>query len=166
MLKQPRSSEYSADAESMRTAFRSHGKGRTRQEFKDDADINLLLKRFGVTGKMPAPLKAPQYGDFTQVDDFESAMNALLDARDRFDALPASIRDEFDNDPQEFLDFVQDPENEDEAREMGLIPKKEGDKTPPTGATKAQEGASAPPDGQKQDPEGSSKGARPKSPEK
>lgn len=104
----------------------------TRQEFKEDSDINVLLKRFGVTGKMPAPLKPPEYGDFSAVTDFETAMLALKDAEQHFERVPAELRDRFDNDPHEFLEFVQDDENYTEAAELGLVPKKkEPEPAPP-----------------------------------
>ena len=37
--------------------------------------------------------------------------------------LPSKIRKKFENDPKVFLDFVCNPENVDELRTMGLLPK-------------------------------------------
>lgn len=92
----------------------------TQQQFKDDADINVLLERFKVTGMMPQGVRVPSYGDFTGVSDYRTAMNAVLTAQQSFMELPANVRARFGNDPQQFLEFVADPSNLDEARKLGL----------------------------------------------
>lgn len=97
----------------------------TRQEFKEESDINFMLKRFGVAAKMPRPLTPPEWGDFTAVNDFEDAMHQLTEAQQNFMTLPAELRDRFDNDPHDFLEFVQDDQNYDEAAELGLVPRPE-----------------------------------------
>lgn len=100
-------------------------KGRTQQSFAADADINTLIERFGVGGPMPQGVRMPVFADFSQVDDFESAMSAVVDARESFDAMPAKVRARFHNDPQEFLEFCSDRDNLDEARKLGLVPAEE-----------------------------------------
>lgn len=92
----------------------------TVQSQKDEADINVLVKRFGVTGHLPQSVRAPSFGDFTGVNDFQSAMNAIREAQESFDAMPADVRARFHNDPQEFVEFCSDEENIDEMRKMGL----------------------------------------------
>ena len=82
-----------------------------QQSFKDDADINVLLERFKVTGMMPQGIVLPQYGDFTGVTDYQSAANALLRANDEFMKLPANLRARFENSPQKFLEFCSVKEN-------------------------------------------------------
>ena len=47
-------------------------------------------------------------------------MQIVATANSMFQDLPSSIRNQFQNDPGQFLDFVQDPENLEEMREMGL----------------------------------------------
>ena len=44
-------------------------------------------------------------------------------AQDMFESLPADIRTKFGNDPGRFLDFVEDPQNEEELIELGLKPR-------------------------------------------
>lgn len=92
-----------------------------QQQFKDEADINVILERFGRTGELIAPVRVPQYGDFSQVNDFHTAMNAVRAAQEGFDAMPASIRARFNNDAGRFVDFVMDDSNRDEAIKLGLI---------------------------------------------
>lgn len=91
-----------------------------QQQFKDDADINVLLERFKVTGVIPQGVRIPTYGDFTGVTDYQSAANAMLKAEQSFMALDAKVRSQFENSPQKFLEFCSDPKNIDKLREMGL----------------------------------------------
>lgn len=91
-----------------------------QEQFKDDADINVLLERFKVTGQMPEGVRVPQYGDFTGVSDYRSAMDVVLRAQDAFMQIPAEIRARFGNDPQQFLEFCSDDKNAEELRRLGL----------------------------------------------
>jgi len=101
----------------------------TKQSMKDECDINFLVKRYEAAGQIPAPLRVPQYGDFLEVKDFTSAMQAVVEARESFMAMPAELRARFHNDPQELLEFVAVPENAAEAVKIGLavppVPPKE-----------------------------------------
>jgi phage internal scaffolding protein len=47
--------------------------------------------------------------------------NNLIEAQNAFKTLPASIRAEFNNDPAQVIDFLNDPANRDKAIEIGLI---------------------------------------------
>lgn len=93
----------------------------TKQEMRDECDINVIVARFGLTGRMPQSVRLPSYGDFTGVLDFRSALEAVRSAESSFMELPAKVRERFANDPQRFLEFCQDPANTDEARRLGLL---------------------------------------------
>ena len=95
-----------------------------QQQFRDEADINTIMERFGRTGELVAPVRLPQYGDFTGVTDYHSAMNAVVEAQASFDSLPANIRARFQNDPAQFVEFCLDDKNRDEAVRLGLVPGK------------------------------------------
>lgn len=97
---------------------------RAVQSFKDEADINVLVRRIGLTGEMPPPRPGAQYGDFSEVVDFSSAMQAVASAKSAFMELPARVRAQFDNSPAQLLSFVHsdDPRDIEDAVEMGLIP--------------------------------------------
>lgn len=92
-----------------------------QQSFKDDADINVLLERFKVTGVMPQGVRVPTYGDFSGVQDYRSAMEAIRRAENAFMDMPAHVRSRFQNDPQKFMEFFSDPKNRDEAVKLGLV---------------------------------------------
>lgn len=90
------------------------------QSEKESSDINVIVKRFGLTGAMPPNPRVPHYGDFEGVDDFQSAMEAVRRAQEDFLALPPDLRSRFGNDPQGLLEFVENPDNYEEAVKLGL----------------------------------------------
>jgi phage internal scaffolding protein len=94
-----------------------------QQNFKEECDINNIVRNFGLTGELPGKPISPQYGDFTGVLDYHSAVNAVLAAQDQFMELPAQMRSRFDNDPAKLIDFLQNEENREEAIKLGLIDK-------------------------------------------
>lgn len=94
---------------------------RTQQSFRDECDINVLVQRFGLSGELPTGVRMPTYGDYTEVSDFKSAMDAIAHANEAFDAMPANVRARFNNDPAAFVDFCSDVANRDEAVKLGLV---------------------------------------------
>ncbi len=92
------------------------------QSAKDDADINVMMKRFGITGQIPQVPVPPTPKDFESVFDFQSAMNVILAGQKSFMALNADVRARFNNDPARFLEFIK-PENAEELVRMGLAVK-------------------------------------------
>lgn len=94
----------------------------TIQSQRDEADINKIVRDFGVTGRLPASARVPEYGDFTGISDYRSAVEAVRAAEDSFMELPSAVRSEFQNDPGAFADFCLDPSNLPKLREWGLAP--------------------------------------------
>jgi len=91
--------------------------GRTKQAFKDDADINKLLQRAQKTGTMSHLQKYETvYADFSGVD-WEETQNTLARGRQVFSELPSEVRNEFQNSPGKFFEFVNDPANNDKLAE-------------------------------------------------
>jgi len=97
----------------------------TQQQFAGDANINNILKKYHKTGVLPVKGNKPLYGDFTGLLDYQEAQNIVAGANQAFQALPATIRRRFHNDPAQFVAFVGDEENRHEAEKLGLVPKKE-----------------------------------------
>ncbi len=94
----------------------------TQQHFKDECDINLIIKRYTRSDiALMAAMSNMQYGDYSTPVDFHEAMNIVLRAQEQFEALPSSIRDKFDNDPAKMLDFVSKKENIEESVKLGLL---------------------------------------------
>lgn len=111
---------YDADAVSRETGLSCPDDSLAIQSAAEDADINTIVRRFGLTGELPNDIKMPQSGDFAGVGDFQSAMNIVRAAQEEFMRVPAEIRARFQHDPQLFSDFFNDPANQDEAIRLGL----------------------------------------------
>mgnify|MGYP002599037608 CR=1 FL=1 len=96
----------------------------TQQHFKDECDVNNILRKYESTGLVTHVANGtPSYGDFSSVLEFQQAQNILIEAQDAFDALPASLRKRFDNDPAVMLEFIENPDNREEAEKLGLLNK-------------------------------------------
>lgn len=107
---------------------KSHPEGisLTEQSHKDDVDLNLMLNRMGVKdgSRIPADISVTDpryYGEVEDYMDLRTALDRTREAQERFNQLPAKIKNRFDNDPAKLWDFVQNPKNDDEAVEMGLL---------------------------------------------
>jgi len=116
--------------------------GRTKQAMADDCDVNKIMARFAKTGILTHVAKYEgRYGDFTEALPYHEAISLVKEADAMFMSLPSKIRTKFKNDPGAFLEFTQDPENEGEMREMGLLPA-----LPPEQEPKVAHGAPAAPE--------------------
>ena len=104
-----------------RLKFVSLGSSLTKQSFKDECDVNWIMKRFKRTGQLPQTDSKPFYGDFCSVGDYHTAMTKIVDSNAAFDRLDAKIRARFRNDPVELLAFVEDPANLQEAIEVRYL---------------------------------------------
>lgn len=93
----------------------------TKQSFKDECDINNIIKKFNATGQLPdLIMKNPLYGDFSNVPNYQEACEIVSRAESSFSMLDAKLRKRFQNDPAQFLDFINDPENLEESYDLGL----------------------------------------------
>lgn len=99
----------------------------TQQHFKDHCDINSIIARYDKTGLIEHVNRARAfYGDFTEVNEYQDAINLVQKGKESFMELPAEIRSRFNHDPGQFLEFVSNPKNIDEMVRLGLAnpPKK------------------------------------------
>lgn len=100
----------------------SNPQGRTKQSFKDECDINNIVKKFNKTGQLPEMIKQnPQYGDYSSGMDYQEACNLVIKADQQFQALPARVRERFNNDAKQFLIFATNPQNGLEMAKMDLL---------------------------------------------
>lgn len=99
------------------------GKG-AKQQFKNECNINNILKKYRETGIPPQVTDAARhYGDFATVTDYQTAVNSVMSAEAAFAALPSNVRKRFDNSPEALIGFVSDANNLDEAIALGLVAK-------------------------------------------
>lgn len=125
----------------------------TKQSFKDECDVNNIMKKFEKTGLLDhVNNHKGDYGNYIGYEDYQTSLNRIASAQDAFNTIPASIRARFDNSPLEFLRFAQNPENFDKMVEMGLANQPEeprGEDQPATGVVSPSEpkGAEGAPEG-------------------
>lgn len=114
----------------------------TKQSFKDECNINNIMAKFQKTGMINHYANhAPQYLDIPAID-YHEAQNIIATANSMFEELPSSARAKFENNPERFLEFVQNPANIEECRKLGLAPylsDKEPDKPKPKRASAPSE---------------------------
>ncbi len=91
------------------------------QSAEEESNINTIVRRFGLTGELPSDVAIPRSGDFTGAPDFHTAMNLVRQAQEEFLRVPAHIRARFGNDPGNFIAFVEDDSNREEAARLGLL---------------------------------------------
>jgi phage internal scaffolding protein len=113
---------YDRDAVSSSTGLACQDLSLTVQADAKDADINEIVRRFGLTGELPTGVAIPQYGDFLGVYDYQTALNEIKRAESAFMAFPAHVRERFGHDVAEFLDWGLNPENAVEAQSLGINP--------------------------------------------
>lgn len=119
--------------------------GRTVQSMKDECDINRIMERHRVTGMVTHMAKGePVYGDFSNLGSYQDALNTMIRAEEAFMTLDAHVRRKFANDPQELIDWLDNPANDEEAIQLGL-------KVAPEQAPSGLDGAA--PGSQEEEPE-------------
>lgn len=105
----------------------SDEKVRTKQSFRKEADINFIMAKALKTGNLADPLVLQSrqviFGDFASRPDFLQSQNRIAVFTSAFEGLPAKTRERFGNDPSRLIEFVRDPENQEEAIRLGLRPK-------------------------------------------
>lgn len=94
---------------------------RTVQSYKDECNINTIMRRYLQTGLVPSARGRPTYDDYSTVGDFQSAQETLQRSKELFGSLPSHLRDRFNNSPLEMLGFVHDEKNREEAQKLGLL---------------------------------------------
>lgn len=94
-----------------------------QQHMKDECDINNIMAKYQKTGLITHVAKHQgNYDDFTVMPDFKTAMDTMAAANEMFLEIPAALREKFDHDAGQFVEFATDPNNYDEMVELGLVP--------------------------------------------
>lgn len=92
------------------------GKSMTKQNHKDECDVNQILAKFQRTGAMTHVRE--RSGEYMDVDPvtYKEAMDIAAAAQTMFADLPSALRDYFGNDPEAFLEYTQNPQNADSVK--------------------------------------------------
>lgn len=85
---------------------------RAKQSFKDDCNINLIVKRHAQTGMWDHLANTtPTYGDNSAAVDLQVAFQSVKDAEEAFKQLPAAVRAVVNHDPVRFLEALSDEDD-------------------------------------------------------
>lgn len=110
----------SAYSKKARVQTVNKGKSMTKQSFKDEVNINKIIKKYNKTQILQmAENFEGQYGEFDS-KDFADAMNVVAKANTLFEQVPSEIRAKFRNDPGAFIDYATDEKNRDQLVSWGL----------------------------------------------
>ena len=138
-------------AERRRVQTHPIGDSLAKQSFQKECDINNIMRKFEKTGQIPhLNTHTGGYGHYIGFEDYHTSLNKILAADEAFASLPAHVRTKFQNDPAQFLEFAQNPQNLPQMREMGLAlegpPEPLQDKTPAEGGTPSTKDGGPPAD--------------------
>nr|QJB20248.1 MAG: internal scaffolding protein [Microvirus sp.] len=94
----------------------------TQQHFRDECDVNTIMLKYGASRLLEHYGQFQgNYGDFTEVQDYQTSLNEVIKAEEMFMSLPSQLRSRFENDPSQFLSFVSDEANRSEMQSLGLL---------------------------------------------
>lgn len=100
---------------------------KTQQKFENESNINTIMSKYNnnvdilnASLRIQGATRQPQYGDFTNIPDFMTANQMIIDANNAFSQLPAKLREKFANDPSKLISWLENPMNNDEAIKLGL----------------------------------------------
>ncbi len=97
------------------------------QSEKESSNINVIMSRYARTGVMPVVSRQAMYGEIDSLD-FKDALDVVRAGEHAFSQLSSKVRRRFNNDPAEYLSFLEDPNNLAEAEFLGITVKKSVDK--------------------------------------
>jgi phage internal scaffolding protein len=116
---------------------------------KSLTDVKMLLEPAIKRGLLRHATQFEGEMDDLPAQDYQDAMFKVAEANSMFEQLPAKIRNQFENNTANFLEFVQNPENATQLQEMGLLKGNDGklrDGTPSGAPTSTDMNANGIPD--------------------
>ncbi len=113
------------DARQRVFAYEEGMPSKTKQEFKDESDVNVIVDMYTRGAPLPVQITPGQFLDVSELGDYRTALDTIMEAEEVFKKMPKAVKDAVGNSVAGFLDFVNDPENTDQLVDLGLIPKDE-----------------------------------------
>jgi len=99
----------------------TEGVSLTRQEMKRETDINEIVNAYLKKGYISSiNPKEPAFGD-APIIDYKTALDAVITADEKFQSLPAKLREFYRNDPQAFIDDLDSETPSDVLYEAGVL---------------------------------------------
>lgn len=106
----------------------------TQQQFKDECDINNILRRYAEYGTCDHMMrKEGRYVDCSDITakTFQEHLDFMLDFEEHFDSLPEKVREYFDDDPTMLMEYLADGRNYDKLSELGVLKRKDKEASEP-----------------------------------
>lgn len=101
---------------------------RTKQSFRDGTKVDQILKQYATRGVNPNDVGLFQshvIGNMNfgvQPDtDYQQQLNRVIEMKQKFLRLPATVRDKFLNDPARMISWLANPKNIPDAIKLGLL---------------------------------------------
>lgn len=93
----------------------------TDESMARDTDVNYIMEKY-MKGEHVQFINEGRghYIDLTEFPDFDKAMEIVGKAKSAFQLLPPQLREKFNQDPHQLVNYLQDPKNDAEAVELGL----------------------------------------------
>lgn len=113
-----------------------------KQSFKDECDINVIMRNFGQTGCLDHYRNVSAEYGYAPSCDYKEALTIVEEAKQVFDALPAAVRERFANNPAKLLEFAESCQTQQEL-DSGLFGER-GTPAHPHGEKAAESGEERP----------------------
>lgn len=95
---------------------------RTLQSFKDECDVNFIVRQFAGGGQFTHTSKAmPFFADVSEAGTLQESFTAVAEASEEFMGLTSDVRSAAGNDPVQFLRMLEDPDGRAILAEAGLV---------------------------------------------
>ena len=82
---------YDRDEASHASGLTCGDESRAIQSAEEESNINTIVRRFGISGKLPDQVAMPKSGDFSGAPDFHTAMNLVRQAQEEFVRVPPDL---------------------------------------------------------------------------
>lgn len=93
----------------------------TQQQFAEQCDVNYIMKTYAKTGEITHLARQEGvYADVSTIPDLQQSINNVKAAEEAFMTLPADLRKKLDHSPVKFIQYLNDPKNDEEAIKYGL----------------------------------------------
>lgn len=68
---------------------------KTEQQWKAEADIHTLLRRFGIEGRLDGPQRVPSFKPVDYDVELQHALGGIQQAREAYDLMPQDLKREY-----------------------------------------------------------------------
>ena len=103
-----------------RVTRKFEGESRTEQNHAEACEINNIVRKYHKTGAIEH--RNENQGEYGFVDSItlQECMYVTAKAASMFEEVPSNIRKKFNNKPEAFFEYVQNPNNREELVKLGL----------------------------------------------